>query len=341
MADSPFHAGEQAVQRHVGVRDKLESIGARNIRGFMPDQHREFIEELPFVILSAHDAALRPWASILVGQPGFAYSPDPQTLQIDALPGSPTRATLAPGAPVGLLGIQLDSRRRNRVNGRVRRVDDAGFAIHVDQSFGNCPQYIQARTYAIVAEAARAPGLLVPEGPALSPAAVALVERADTFFIASAARPDAHGETPADGLDASHRGGKPGFVRAERVEADGGATHTRLTWPEFRGNFYFNTLGNIAQNPRTGLLFVDFETGDCLSLTGESEIVWDAPELAHFARAERFVRFRVAEGTWQERALPLRWSAPSQARELPPTGDWRAVDGARGAVTRPTPRPAR
>jgi predicted pyridoxine 5'-phosphate oxidase superfamily flavin-nucleotide-binding protein len=323
MADSPFHAGERAVQQRVGVRARLESIGQRTIRGFMPDEHREFFEELPFVILSAHDARLWPWASILVGRPGFAHSPDPVTAQIDALPGPPTRAALVEGAPVGVLGIQLDTRRRNRVNGRVRLVDDGGFSIHVDQSFGNCPQYIQARTCEI-AGGARVAGPARPEGAVLSQEAVALIRRADTFFIASAARPDAHGETAADGLDASHRGGKPGFVRADVVGAEAGAPQTRLTWPEFRGNFYFNTLGNIAENPRTGLLFVDFDSGDCLSLTGEAEIVWDAPEIAKFARAERFVRFRVTEGTWQERAVPLRWSSPEQARELPATGDWGA-----------------
>src|SRR3546814_14766932 len=68
------------------------------------------------------------------------------------------------------------------------------------------------------------------------------------------------------GADVSHRGGRPGFVRV--TEDDGRSV---LTIPDFSGNQFFNTLGNIAINPRAGLLFVDFATGDLLTLTGRSE----------------------------------------------------------------------
>jgi predicted pyridoxine 5'-phosphate oxidase superfamily flavin-nucleotide-binding protein len=295
----------------------MEPIGQRNIRTFMPDQHRELLAQLPFVILSAHDARLQPWATILVGPPGFARSPDPTTVRVDTLAGPPLRESVVAGAPVGLLTIQLETRRRNRMNGVVTQVDGKGFTALVTQSFGNCPQYIQARRHVFAGAAATTPPRA--EGPVLSAEAAALVARADTFFIATAARATAHFDDPAEGLDASHRGGKPGFVRVRTVD---GSSVTELTWPEFRGNFYFNTLGNIAQNPRTGLLFVDFTTGDVLSLTGESQIVWNAAEVAPFARAERFVRFRVTEGLWREGAVPLRWSAPEPAREVAPTGDW-------------------
>ena len=63
----------------------------------------------------------------------------------------------------------------------------------------------------------------------------------------------------AYGADISHRGGRPGFVR---VDGD------VLTIPDFRGNRYFNTLGNLIAEPRASLLFVDFETGDLLQLQG-------------------------------------------------------------------------
>jgi len=310
MSTSPFHAGERAVQERVGVREKVEAIGGKTIRDYMPDQHREFFVQLPFLLLSAHDASMHPRASLLLGRPGFAHSPDPRTLRIDALPGAPI--TLTTGTQVGLLGIQLETRRRNRMNGTITAVDDRGFTVHVDQSFGNCPQYIQSRTHAFVREPSQPSAMAPrPEGSLLSAEASSLVEHADTFFIATAAA-DVH-----EGLDVSHRGGKPGFVRREERHG-----HTVLTWPEFRGNYYFNTLGNIAQNPRTGLLFVDFDTGNCLSLTGESEILWDDPELAAFAGAQRFVRFRVTSGLFLPDAVPLRWSAPEQARELPATGSW-------------------
>jgi hypothetical protein len=95
-----------------------------------------------------------------------------------------------------------------------------------------------------------------------------------------------------------------------------------LSIPDFRGNNAFNTLGNIAVEPRTGLLFVDFATGGLLSLTGEAEIVWDGAELAAFAGAQRLLRFRVAAGVAIADALPFRWTAALPAPQLPATGTW-------------------
>ena len=319
-AASPYHAGEQAVQTRAGVRERAERSGRRMIRDFMPDQHRELFEKLPYVVAGSLDARDRPWASILVGRPGFIRTPDARLLEIAARPlaGDPLAANLARGAPVGLLGIELATRRRNRMNGTVISADAGGFTVYVRQSFGNCPQYIQARTHEFAAEPDRAldPRPLHAEGRLLSPAAEALVRGADTFFIASAS-PDARGSGPAEGVDASHRGGKPGFVRIDTVDG-----RTVLTAPDFSGNNVFNTLGNLAANPRAGLLFVDFAQGDVLSLTGRAEIVWDGPEVEAFAGAQRLFRVHVEEGVRIEGAVPLRWSAPVQAPQLAATGRW-------------------
>ena len=119
--DSPFHAGEQAVQARAGVRERIERVGRKAIRDSMPDQHRELFAALPFVAVGALDDRQRPWASVLVGTPGFMSSPDPKTLHIAARParGDPLGSSLVAGAPVGLLGIQPETRRRNRMNGTV------------------------------------------------------------------------------------------------------------------------------------------------------------------------------------------------------------------------------
>jgi predicted pyridoxine 5'-phosphate oxidase superfamily flavin-nucleotide-binding protein len=307
---SPFHAGEQALQARVGRRDTSERAGRLMFRDFMPDEHREFFAALPLVFVGSLDGAGRPWASVLFGAPGFLSSPDATTLRIAArpAPGDPLARNLSPGVPLGLLGIEFQTRRRNRMNGTVTRVEDAGFAVHVDQSFGNCPKYIQARAPA----AARpgSPGRSRKEGALLSARAEALVGGADTFFIASAA--------PAQGVDVSHRGGKPGFVR---LQAENG--RTILTAPDFAGNSLFNTFGNLALEPRAGLLFMDFATGDALQLTGSAEILWDGPELAAFAGAQRLLRFVVDEGTWRERASLLRWTPAQPAAQLAATGAWR------------------
>jgi predicted pyridoxine 5'-phosphate oxidase superfamily flavin-nucleotide-binding protein len=317
---SPFHAGERAMQARAGVAERLAELGDRVLRPFMPDQHRDFFAELPWLILGGLDAEGRPWASPLVGAPGFLGSPDPVTLRVQAQPGygDPLRGRLGAGTAVGLLGIQPQTRRRNRMNGRILLADQAGFTVRVGQSFGNCPQYIQARRPRFVGdpEEIALPRPVEVEGSVLSPAAAALVARTDTFFIATATA-DPRGGDAGDGVDVSHRGGRPGFVRVGEEE---GATV--LTAPDFRGNFFFNTLGNIAVNPRAGLLVVDFDTGDLLQLTGRAEVLWDGSELEAFAGAERLLRFRVEEGRRFPAGLPLRWTAPDYAPQLIRTGTW-------------------
>ena len=296
------------MQRAAGVHERLSELGPRVICDHMSDQHREFFEQLPTLVVGSIDAAQRPWASMLAGWPGFIATPDAQRLRVDALAaaGDPLREHLHIGATLGLLGIEPSTRRRNRMNGTVMTVDAQGFELHVDQSFGNCPQYIQARA-ATWTGGAR--GVAARLGPRLSAPAAALVARADTLFIASAA--------PGAGADVSHRGGKPGFVRVED-----GSDGTVLTFPDFRGNFFFNTLGNITAHPRAGLLFVDHETGSTLQLTGRATVISSGAEVAAFAGAQRLVRVEVEAGVWTLQALPLRWSTPEPAPQLAATGHW-------------------
>ena len=118
---SPFHAGEQAVQSRLGVRDTIEPWARQVVRPFLPEQHREFYSQLPFLVAAARDAEGRPWATLLTGAAGFVQSPSPGGLRIAtrAVPGDALEDGLAPGADIGLLGIDLATRRRNRVNGRI------------------------------------------------------------------------------------------------------------------------------------------------------------------------------------------------------------------------------
>jgi hypothetical protein len=315
--DSPFHAGERSVQERAGVRARIEAVGRKIIRDHMPDEHRELFAALPFLVLGSVDAERRPWASIVAGSPGFVTSPDPHRLRVDATPvsGDPLRESIADGAPVGVLGIELATRRRNRMNGWFENVAASGFSIRVGQSFGNCPQYIQARS--VLAHVSGAPPVAVHrEGALLAERALRLVRGADTFFIATASADAASGSSE-EGVDVSHRGGRPGFVCAE--QRDG---RTLLTAPDFRGNFMFQTLGNLAVNPRAGISIVDFASGGVQMLSGSAEVIWDGAELASFAGAERLLRFRVDSAIRLEHALPLRWSAPEMARQLGATGTW-------------------
>ncbi len=317
MTVQTFHEGERAVQERVGpgIREKLAEIGPRVIRDFMPDQHREFFGQLPFVVAGSVDAHGQPWASVLAAPPGFIHSPDALTLELNAHPlaGDPLQDTLRDGASIGLLGLEPHTRRRNRMNGVVQGMGDAGFAVRVEQSFGNCPKYIQAREPVY---SARAADSVIHEGRQLDAVARGLIERADTLFIATSYVGDDAGNKAgrAGGVDISHRGGKPGFVR---VDGD-----TTLTVPDFIGNFFFNTLGNIAVNPRAGLLFIDFDSGDLLYVAVTADIIWDGPELQAFEGAQRLLRFQVTAMRRLEEALPLRWGAASISPQLAATGQW-------------------
>jgi len=308
---SPFHAHEIEIQERVGAREHTVRVEPF-IRDHMPEQHREFYAELPFFFLGALDAAGQPWATVLAGDPGFIHTPDAGTLSISGglLAGDPLQGQLHVGAHVGGLGMAPETRRRNRVNGEIVALDQPGMRIAVRQSFGNCPKYIQQREHTAVPSAGRE--VQVQRRAALSAADRELIARADTFFIASANVAANAGR--GRGVDVSHRGGRPGFVR---VDYD----HT-LTSPEFIGNFFFNTLGNLAAEPRAGLLFIDFSSGDLLHVAVDAEIVWDGPEVEGFAGAERLLRFHVREVVRNAGALPFRWSDPVPAAQLARTGTW-------------------
>lgn len=316
---SPWHAGELALQRSVGAVERMDRPGRLFVRDILLDQHRGFYPLLPFVALGSVDAHGDVWATLRAGRPGFVRSPDPRTLHVatarDA--ADPADAGLGDGQSVGLLGLDPMTRRRNRLNGTVRHRGDAGFDIAVQQSFGNCPRYIQSRSFDFVrdpAEHGRAPA---QESRALDARARALVAAADTFYVASST----DGDDGRRQVDVSHRGGKPGFVR---VDAGG-----VLTIPDFAGNQFFMTLGNFLVNPRAGLVFADPATGDLLQMTGEARVLLDGPEIAAFEGAERLWTFRPHRVLYRPGALPLRWRmAPDGVSPyLGATGSW--ADAAR------------
>ncbi|NEK14386.1 pyridoxamine 5'-phosphate oxidase family protein [Rhizobium leguminosarum] len=299
-ATSPWHKGELAMQRSVGVAERMDGPGRNFVRKAMPEQHRAFFPMLPFVVLGAVDAKGDVWATVRAERPGFMVSPEPEILDVH-LPrdaADPADAGMEDGDAIAMLGIQLETRRRNRLNGVIRRTDAGAFQVRVGQSFGNCPQYIQLRSSAF----ARDPDVPTEMPPLhsgqLDDRALGMIEGADTFFVASYVDRE-NGERQ---VDVSHRGGNVGFVR---VGADG-----VLTVPDFPGNRFFNTLGNFLVNPKAGLVFIDFETGDMLQMTGKVEVLLDSPEVASFQRAERLWRFTPEEIVLRPDALPLRWSLP-------------------------------
>ncbi len=311
--ESPFHAGELAVQSRLGVQVRIDQQGRRFIRDYITEQQQRFFAQLPYVTVGTVDAYGHLWASILVGKPGFLSAVNQRTLRVTAqpLPGDPLAKNLTVGADIGFLGIELRTRRRNRLNGIVSEIHTDGFEIQVKQTFGNCPQYIQARTFDHVRSDPGQTSVIHPL-LTLSTSEKALIATADTFFIATAYQQAK--TASASGVDVSHRGGKPGFVRIDNDRT--------LTTPDFSGNLHFNTFGNLELNPQAGLLFIDFSQGHLMQLTGEAEVIWNGPEACAYEGAERLMRFHLTQGYRIENALPLRWSAPEFSPLLKNTGHW-------------------
>jgi hypothetical protein len=233
---------------------------------------------------------------MLFGAPGFIAAPEPSLLTVGAWPAphDPIESGLRREAAVGCLGIELPTRRRNRVNGRLEScVPGRGFTLRVQQSFGNCPKYIQTRRPQPNSRD------LVPEthrrSDRLGETDIELIVRSDTFFISSRA---AELEGPAShGLDVSHRGGLPGFTQV--------LSERELAFPDYMGNLLFNTLGNILIDARVGLLFVDFSRGTMLHVSGRARIDWSVPGAQALAGVERLIFVAIEQVVWRDGKCPL------------------------------------
>ncbi|WP_339500265.1 pyridoxamine 5'-phosphate oxidase family protein [Pseudomonas silesiensis] len=315
---SPWHAGERQLQESVGVAQQMEHFGRKVVRDYMPDQHRSFYSQLPYLVVGAVDQNGIPWATLIEGPPGFVHSPDSRNLQLDRLPtdGDPLKPALGMGAAVGLLGIDLKTRRRNRMNGNINTVSSDGVAVSVVHAFGNCPQYIQLRSVEPVSVGRSSSDVVAQRLHELDEAAKEMIRKADTFFLASYV--DLEGDSSKRSVDVSHRGGNPGFVRVEG---------NVLTIPDFAGNLHFNTLGNLLLNPKAGLVFVDFSSGDVLQVAGRTELILEGPEIAAFQGAERLWTLTVEHVVLRRAVLALRWVFESFSPNSMMTGSWEKAEG--------------
>ena len=319
---SPFHRGEQTIQEKLGVREQMERFGSRVIRDHMPQQHRDFYQQLPFIFGGHGDKDGWPWASILFNKPGFIQSPDEYSLHLNTHPvvGDPLLKAMDGNTKLGLLGIELETRRRNRLATHITASTDKQIQLSIDQSFGNCPQYIQKREYEFI-DPNTMPKSSVEALTELDLSAQQLIANSDTFFVASFVNNDINSDNSnADssdasiGADVSHRGGKPGFIRVDNNKS--------LTIPDYLGNNHFNTLGNFVENPKAGLLFIDFDKGHILTLTGRVEILWQSEDSQYFAGAERLWTFHLEQGYRLNYSLPLRWKLNDFSPNTMMTGTW-------------------
>lgn len=285
-----YHSGEIAVQSRAGVQEEADHLG-KSIGEMIQPTAQNFLRHQRLAIACTVETSGLVWASLLTGEPGFVQAVDEQTVWVNTTPinNDPLSKNLLTADEIGLLVIDLATRRRLRVNGKAK-VQPHGIYVHTKQVYFNCPKYIQVR-YLETEVTTQRQMHQIQRGETLSRNQQLWIAQADTFFIASF--------HPESGADASHRGGHPGFVKV--------LNKSKLLFPDYSGNNMFNTLGNLVINPNAGLLFIDFERGSTLQLTGKATIVWDAKRTVEFAGAERLIEFQIEQVLEITDASHLRW----------------------------------
>ena len=311
--ENPFHEGELAVQQRAGVATEAGRNG-RMLADSIITGALKFFAEQPMVILGSVDDRQDVWASLLFGRPGFMTAPDENTVEFDLTSAGvneldPLWANIENSGRVGVLVMELATRRRLRVNGEIARPSTDRMTLSVAESFPNCPKYIQRREVRfdeVRRPAARSKAI---EGSSLGADQSALIQAADTFFVASS-----HYER---GVDVSHRGGPPGFVEVMDEQT--------LRIPDYIGNSMFQTLGNLSVNPRAGLVLIDFDRGAALQLTGRAEILWDQDDVkGKTGGTKRFWNFKIDRWLASDVPAALRWEfvdySPNNPQQVSASG---------------------
>lgn len=304
--DSPYHEGELAVQQRSDASE-MARINAGAIDKTILGGALRFIEQQPMLVIGSMDAQGRVWTSVLSGNPGFIRALDDHTLELDisqprCAEDDPLWNNLLENPNLGLLVIELGSRRRIRINGVVGKTSAEHILIDVDRAYPNCPKYIQRRNWKSLQPEQAIRVTSSTFGERLTDAHKALIADADTFFVASV--------HPEHGADASHRGGHSGFVQI--------VSGQQLRIPDFAGNSMFNTLGNIASYPYAGLIFIDFERRRLLQLTGKAEILWDLDDpQQETGGTRRYWKFDITG--WRESIFTyqLAWELQDYSPHIP------------------------
>lgn len=289
-----FHAGERAVQALAGET----AIADRNIvvlTDTVIAGARPFIAKQFMVVLSSTDGAGRVWSSLLFGKPGFLHTETGSSIVVSVTDkerdlSDPLWGNIARNPALGMLFIELGSRRRYRVNGTVTQLDNQGLEVTIREAYPNCPKYIQRRQLRQLGEP-RLP-VQTAQGTVLRGLVEDIIRQADTIFVAS--------RHPDKGADASHRGGNAGFVQI--------VDDSTLRIPDFHGNSLFNTLGNFHADPRAGLCIPDFANGQLLQLTGRASLQWDQPDPDNQTGGTgRYWEFQVEEWILRDTPQQLAW----------------------------------
>lgn len=267
---SPFHSGEQQIQHQRGVREEAEQRGLKMLTPTLQPAQQSFAQQRHFVMTAHCDEQGLPWAGLMVGPTGFISFNAADAFNINWQQAK----TIAPlplqaGQALGLLAIDFDTRRRLRINSRLFNHGATQWQLTIDQGYGNCPKYIQDQS--MQTQAFFKP-IRVNQSTTLNERQSQWIRNSHTFFIATSSgmtSPDTSHQQQALGADISHRGGDPGFIEL----STNAAGQQQLWFEDYSGNNMFNTLGNIQRHPFAGLLFINFDCGAMLQISGKASLL--------------------------------------------------------------------
>lgn len=287
-----YHTGETTVQELFGERTLAERNGKVITNKIIPGAIN-FIEKQHFFLASSRNGSGEISVSALAGAAGFISVQGESTLEINtellySNPDDVFWTNVEEVNKIGLLFIELSSRRRFRINGSARR-DGKILVVRAHQAYPNCPKYIQQRYVAPTQKPVY--GGEVTSGERFTAQMREVIEAADTLFVGSS--------SPGGDMDASHRGGPPGFVTIKDDQT--------LLIPDYPGNSMFNTLGNFYLNPAAGIIFIDFERHLNFQLSGSAEVVMIKDE-ARPGRTNRCWIFRLRKWICSVNLSGFEWN---------------------------------
>eukprot|EP00271_Cylindrocystis_brebissonii_P014324 TRINITY_DN35641_c0_g1_i1.p1 TRINITY_DN35641_c0_g1~~TRINITY_DN35641_c0_g1_i1.p1 ORF type:complete len:729 (+),score=95.22 TRINITY_DN35641_c0_g1_i1:257-2188(+) len=321
------HVGELEVQRRRHVPPEVSTIMPHLNSDEMPLQHSTFFSALPYFAIATTDAFGRPWATILVksdpADGSMLNAASAQRLQVNAaLPGDDPFAACIAKLPAGEvpgqagrghlwagLGVDFTNRRRNKVAGVITSGSYVDKKLEMElitnENLGNCPKYITLRDLEYVQ---RTPETVfnnfeTKDPVVLTKEEIDLVHRASTVFVATCHIVPNDPLASAVGLN--HRGGPVGYSRVLQTP-----DQSYLILPDFSGNRFYSSLGNVQTDGLAGVVIPCFATGDMLYLTGEAVNLFDGDAEKIMPRMSLITKIRITGRVYIKGGLNLKLLSP-------------------------------
>uniref|UniRef100_A0A7S4P8V7 Oxidoreductase FAD/NAD(P)-binding domain-containing protein n=1 Tax=Paramoeba aestuarina TaxID=180227 RepID=A0A7S4P8V7_9EUKA len=325
------HFGERHVQEQLGI---AKSMPPWIVQPEMPQQHSDFYANLHYFSIATTDSKNRPWATILTSPKGFIKPLSSSILSISCIVASEdpfVRAIVEHEEGLGSsegkkllfagLGVDFTNRRRNKVAGvilqsKVKKLSKGSskleLTLFTNENMGNCPKYITVRTlqYAFQepekVEKREGTGK-GKEGIELDKRSLDIISKASTIFFATRHFDNNTAYENESDIGLNHRGGNPGFVRVDKREKD-----TFVMLPDFSGNRFYQSLGNVQSDGVAGIVFPDFSTGDMLHITGEATNIFNEEANSLMPRTTLITQIRITSYTLLYNSLSLSMNSPEK-----------------------------